>query len=531
VGIARGAAIVAGLTMASRMLGLGRTLVFSQTVGSDCLGSAYVTASQVPNLVYELVLGGALTSAMVPVLARPASRAGADPAAKAEVSQITSALLTWSVIILVPLSVLIGVAAEPIASLLNPANAHASCVRSDVVATTTRMLQVFAPQVLLYGLSVVLFGMLQAFRRFTAPSLAPIISSLVVITSFLIFVPLGRGYQLAHLPGRAQLVLSVGATLGVAVLAVVAVVPSWRLRLSLRPVLRFPPGVARRVSGLAVVGIIDFIAIDISSVVQIAWANGRGDTGAVVIFNYAWMVFAALNAVLVVSITVSAFPALAATDGEAFDRTCAGSSRAVLLMSWLGTAVMAAIAVPAAHVLAKPGQATELIWGFAGYAPGLAALSIITHLSRALLAIGRLKAAAVGLASSWLATVVFDWVLVVAVPSRLVPFALALGTSAGLTVVAVPMVIATGRICGRPAVSGIGHASLAGLAAAVAGAAAGVAVTLALPVSHKLLDVVVALVAAGGAVLAFGAVAWWLDRGDLRGILGQLRRRLSRAGG
>ena len=74
-GIARGAAIVASLTILSRILGLVRTLVFSQTVGASCLGTAYVTANQVPNLLYELILGGALTSAMVPVLARSAERA------------------------------------------------------------------------------------------------------------------------------------------------------------------------------------------------------------------------------------------------------------------------------------------------------------------------------------------------------------------------------------------------------------------------------------------------------------------------
>ncbi len=64
----------------SRILGLLRTVVFAQTVGSGCLGTAYVTANQVPNLIYELAIGGALTSAMVPVLARSAARAAADPA-------------------------------------------------------------------------------------------------------------------------------------------------------------------------------------------------------------------------------------------------------------------------------------------------------------------------------------------------------------------------------------------------------------------------------------------------------------------
>src|SRR5579859_7560947 len=147
--IARGAAVVASLTILSRILGLVRTLVFSQTVGASCLGTAYVTANQVPNLLYELILGGALTSAMVPVLARSAERAASDPADRALVSQITSALLTWSVIILVPLTLAIAAAAGPIASLLNPANAHAHCPRADMVTDTATMLQVFAPQALL----------------------------------------------------------------------------------------------------------------------------------------------------------------------------------------------------------------------------------------------------------------------------------------------------------------------------------------------------------------------------------------------
>src|ERR1700689_3407168 len=85
-GIARGAALIAGLTVLSRLMGLVRTLVFSQSIGADCLGTAYATANQVPNLIYELVLGGALTSAMVPILARSAGQAQSDAAARQRVS-------------------------------------------------------------------------------------------------------------------------------------------------------------------------------------------------------------------------------------------------------------------------------------------------------------------------------------------------------------------------------------------------------------------------------------------------------------
>jgi putative peptidoglycan lipid II flippase len=530
-GIARGAAIVAGLTLLSRVFGLIRTLVFSQTVGAGCLGSAYVTASQVPNLVYELVLGGALTSAMVPVLARSAERAAVDPAEKARVGHITSALLTWSVVILVPVSLVIGAAARPVASLLNPVNASAHCVHAQVVTTTSNMLAVFSPQIVLYGISVVLYGLLQAYRRFIGPSVGPALSSLVVIAACLAFVPLGQGRPLSELPLSAELVLSAGATLGIAALVVAGAVPTRRLHLRLRPALRFPPGVARRASGLALVGVIELIIIDVATVVSITLANGRGSTGAIVILNYASQVFNSVSAVLAISVVISAFPVLSAREGPDFDRTCAGSTRAVLLLSWLGTAVIAAIAVPAARVLARePDQVPQLIEAFALFAPGIAGAAVITNLSRVMFAIGRLKIAAAGLAGSWLVVIAADVVLAELAPARLVVAALALGNTIGQTVVAIPMLIAARRICGPDAVRGVGHATLAGLAAGAVSAGVGVAVSLAVPAGHKLIAVVVAVVAASCAVIAFGVVAYLLDRGDLKTVLARLRRILGRRG-
>jgi putative peptidoglycan lipid II flippase len=525
VGIAQGAALIAGLTILSRVVGLARTLVFSQSVGASCLGAAYVTANQVPNLIYELVLGGALTSAMVPVRARSAERAGSDPAEKARVAQISSALLTWSVIVLVPLTLAIAAAAGPIASLLTPVNADAHCVHADVVAVTGSMLEVFAPQAVLYGLSVVFCGVLQAYRRFTGPALAPAIASLVLIASYLAFVPLSRGLPLARLPLAAELVLSAGTTLGVAALVVVALVPTLRLHLRLRPTLRFPPGVARRASGLAIVGVVELAAIDLSALVAITLANGRGTTGAVVIFNYAGLVFNSVAAVLALSIVTSAFPVLSARDGPVFDQTCAGSTRAVLLVSWLGAAVIAAITVPAAHVLAsQPDQVPELIQGFALFAPGLAAMGVIANLSRVMFAIGRLKVAAAALAGSWLLVILADVVLAELAPAHLVVAALALGNTIGQTLVAIPLVIATRRIRGTAAVRGIGRAGLAGLAAGAAGAVAGVTVSLAVPTSHKLLAAGVAVLAAGCAAIAFGVVAYLLDDGDLQTVLARVRQ-------
>jgi putative peptidoglycan lipid II flippase len=524
-GIARGAAIIAGLTVVSRLLGLVRTLVFSQAVGANCLGAAYVTANQVPNLIYELVLGGVLTSAMVPVLARSAERAEYDPEDKARVSQISSALLTWSILILVPIALIIAAVAGPIASLLNPVNANANCAHADMVAVTGNMIEVFAPQVVLYGLSVVLFGLLQAYRRFAGPALAPAVASVLLIASYLVFASLDNGRPLSRVPLAAELVLSVGATLGIATLVLVAVIPTWRLHLRLRPALRFPPGVARRTAGMAMVGFVEFVASDVNAVVSIELANGRGETGAIVIFNYSWQVFSSLLGVLAMSIVISAFPVLSARDGPEFDRTCAGSTRAVLLVSWLGTAVIAAIAIPTAHVLAKqPDQVPQLIEGFALFAPGIAGIAVISNLSRVMFVIGRLKIAALAVGGSWLAVTAAQVMLAELVPARLVVAALALGFTIGQSVAAVPLVIATRRICGPAAVEGFGHGMLAGLAAGAAGAAVGVAVSLAVPISGKLAAAGLAVAAAILAIVAFLFVAYLLDRGDLKAVMARLRR-------
>jgi putative peptidoglycan lipid II flippase len=525
-GIARGAALLAGLTIVSRILGLARTLVFSQTVGATCLGTAYVTANQVPSLVYELVLAGALSSAMVPVLARSAERSAIDPAEKERVRQISSALLTWTVVLLLPFTLLIVVAAGPIADVLNPANPNAQCVHGQVVATTASMLRVFAPQAVLYGLSVVLFSVLQAHRRFAGYALAPAVNSLVLIAAYLAFAPLGKGLPLGRLPVSAELLLSVGTTLGVAAMVVVALVPTWRLRLHLRPVFRLPAGVARRAGGLVMVGMVEVVAQDAASIVTITLANGLGATGALVIYNYALQVFNTLNGVLAVSVVLSAFPVLSARDGPDFDRTCASSTRSVLLVTFLGIALTAAVTVPAAHVLAdQPGQVPQLIDGFALLAPGLVGTGVIANLGRVMLVLGRLWIAAAALAGSQVVVIGVQVLLAHLVPARLVVAALAIGNSAGLIAAAIPLFFVTRRICGAAAVDGAGRAALAGLAAAVAGGGVGAGLSLALPISHKLLAIADGAVAACCALAVFVAVAFLLDRPDVRALLPRLRRR------
>ena len=551
-GIGRAAVLIGAITVLARVVGFGRQLVFAHTVGNHCLGTAYATANQVPNIVYDIVLGGALTSAVVPVLAvaaayrtavgapgpaglagapagPPPARAGGPPWADAEASRIASALLTWTVILLVPVSILLMLVAGPLTSLL-----LAGAPRCDAAATqavSTRMLVVFAPQILLYGLAVVLYGILQAHRRFTAPALAPVISSLVVIAAYVAFVPLGAGSQnhLATLPRPAELVLSLGTTAGVAALVLTALWPALRLRLRLRPALRFPDGVARRVRGLAGVGVAALIAQDASLVAIIMLANGHGGQGALVLYNYGWQMFFVPYAVLAVPIATSAFPVLSAGDGASFDHTAASSTRAVMLVSWLGAALLAGAAVPAARLFVSgPGQARQLAIAFAVFAPGLIGYGLAANASRVLFACDRSRVAAIALVSGWLAVIVTDVLAVPAVGPRWVVPVLALGNTVGMTLAGLALLAAVRAARGPAALRGSPRAAAAGLAGALAGAAAGALVSAALPAAGFLPNAGVAALACLAATAAFGAVVVVLDGKDLRALAARARARLRR---
>jgi putative peptidoglycan lipid II flippase len=224
--IGRAAVIIGALTMLARVIGFGRQVVFAHTVQASCLGTAYTTANMVPNIIYDIVMGGALTAVVVPVLAGPA-RAGAID--RGQVRQTSGALLSWTVLLLVPVSAVVAIAARPLVSLL--LGATPGCPRSSMVTLGTRMLVIFAPQILLYGLAVVLYGILQAHRKFVAPALAPVLSSLVVIGAYFWFGVVGDGYQdiLRPVPAVAWVILAVGTTAGVAALVATPLIPVARL--------------------------------------------------------------------------------------------------------------------------------------------------------------------------------------------------------------------------------------------------------------------------------------------------------------
>ncbi|MFD0690786.1 murein biosynthesis integral membrane protein MurJ [Actinomadura fibrosa] len=516
-----GAAVVIGIiTVLSRLAGFGRTYAFSQTVTTSCLSQAYFTSTQFPSIVYEIVAGGALASMVVPVLAGPAERGDRE-----QVRRIGSALLTWIVVLMVPLSALMALASRPIMELLVGGDLR-GCARGEIVDVGGDMLAIMAPQMVMYGLAVVLYGLLQSHRRFVAPALAPLMSSLVVIAAYLVYAPLGDGYEndLAGLPLDAELTLAVGTALGGVAMAATAGVAAWRLRLRLRPTLRFPDGVARRVRRLAVAGLATVAAQQLSALLVVRLSY-EGTGGALANYQYAWAVYLLPWAILAVPVATSAFPLLSARmsagDQDRFDRITASTTRAVLLVSCAGAAVLAAVALPIAAVFnpGQPDQQDVLSRAVLAFAPGLLGYGLVAHLGRVLFACHRGRTGAIAVIAGWGVVMAADVALVLTVDRQWVVAALGLGNAIGMTVAGALLLGTLVRTRGRAAVRGVPRVLAAGVAGGAGAGAAGYAVAAALGTGGQLRTLGTGALAALAAALVFALVTFMIDGRDLRAVL------------
>jgi putative peptidoglycan lipid II flippase len=475
-GVAGAAALIAVLTVLARLAGFGRTLVFTNTVGAGTTGGTYLAANNVPNIVFEVVAGGALASLVVPMLAGGIATGDRD-----QVRRTASALLGWTLLVLTPLAVLIALFAEPIARLLLGAGDPAK------VALAARFLLVFAPQVVLYGIGIVLTGILQAHRRFAGPALAPLLSSLVVASAYLLFAGMGGAPDAGDLTTPAELVLGVGTTLGVVALTLCLLAPMRGLRLGLRPTLRFPVGAAPRVRRLAVAGVLTLAGQQLVAAVAIRLANDGAPDHAQVVYAAGLTLFLVPWAALAVPLATSAYPGLAerAEEGDeaGFARSLAPVTVLVVAASALAAAVLVAVSGPMARVFlaAGPDDAVASLRDTTiAFAPGLVGYGLVAVLTRGLYARGLWKAPTVCVVGGWLLAVVADLVLAATLPSADRALALGAGHSLGVTVAGGALLVVVARTAGAPALRGLPQAGGAALLGAVLGGAAGWGISRAL---------------------------------------------------
>ena len=523
--IAGAAGLIAVTTLMARVAGFARILVFADAVRAGGVGGVYQSVNALPNVLFEIAAGGILAAVAVPLIAH---RLGAGQRDRAE--HTASVLLTWTLLVLVPLAALLWLLAAPISGWLVDDSVLGA---ADLAAT---LLRIFAVQVPLYGLGIILTGLLQAHRRFLAAALAPLASSLVVLASYLWYGSIVEGQTApALVSDEAVAVLGWGTTLGVVVLSVPLVVPAMRTGWRWRPALRMPAEDARRVGALAGAGVMALVAQQVAVLVTMWLANHSGDSGTFPVYQYAQAVYLLPYAVLAVPVATSAFPALAARTGAGEDvtATLGRALRAVLVLTALsvGVLIAAAPAIGAFFSLldARRGDGTASTAALAAlpgtltaYAPGLVGFGLTALLTRALYVRGRPTDAGLAAALGWAVAALLPLVLVGTGqgPQATLRW-LGLSSTLGMTLSGIALVLLVRRTWGPGVTRGAGRTTGVLVVAVALAIAAGDVVTRGRPMDD-LVEAVLTGAAAGALALFVGVVA--LSVGD-REMMTQVRQR------
>lgn len=445
--VLRGAGVILLVTVFARIAGFVRYLVFGASVGAGDVGTAYSTANMLPNVLFEVVAGGVLAAVVVPLIAGlvpegdPEDHVGptttADPRqvenlraeekgrpvaeGAALADRIVSSLLTWTLLGTGVLAALVIFCATPLAQLLLAADSPGAAG----VPLGASLLRIFAFQLPLYGLSVVLAAYLQARRRFLWPAMMPLLSSVTVMLSYRVYAQLVPPVATATTIGQpAMWWLGWGTTAGVAMMALPVVIVALRSGLRLRPTLRMPANYGRRALALGGAGLGAVGAQQAVLALVMVLAMRAGGVGTLPVFQYAQALYLLPYAILVVPLVTSVFPHLSELrlvgDRSGFAKIAAISVRTVMMVSVAGASMLFA-AGPALEQffrLIDRAGATGVGSTTAGLSLGLVGFAVSTQCTRILSAALRAKDALLVGSVGWIIAGVIVLILVLPSPER-----------------------------------------------------------------------------------------------------------------
>ena len=348
--VVRSSTVMAVGTLASRGTGFLRTLVLAYALGVGSVSIAYNNANTLPNTVYDLMLGGILTSIMVPLLVNAAKR---DADGGEAYDQRTFTLTTLALFVLT-------VVATLAASLLVSLYAH------SITGPERHLMVIFAyffiPQIFFYGMSSLAGAVLNARGHFAAPMWTPVINNIVVIAVLLLFIVTGGiGASAASItPGQVQL-LGFGTTLGI-IAQTAALIPflrrvgfRWHPRFDFR---RAEVTEIRRMAG-PLFGYILTTQVAFLVVQNVAnAASNHASYDGFPAYSYAWQLFQMPYAIVGISVITALLPRMSAHASEKnYSLVKSDFSGGVRLSS--------VIVVPAALILAVLGPAlAQALFGY-----------------------------------------------------------------------------------------------------------------------------------------------------------------------
>jgi putative peptidoglycan lipid II flippase len=201
-------------TVLSRVTGLLRLAAIAAVLGvtESRLPDTYNLANTAPNIIYELILGGVLTSVFVPVFVELLEKEGREKA-----WQVASAVINVALVVLTAMATL-GILAAPLIASFYTGRVEGAeaAVQHEVL---TFLLRLFIPQIIFYGLAAITAGLLNVHKRFAAPMYTPILNNVAVIVVFILFYQAHRGVTLQTATTSQLLIIGLGTTAGVVLMA------------------------------------------------------------------------------------------------------------------------------------------------------------------------------------------------------------------------------------------------------------------------------------------------------------------------
>ena len=179
-GVVRTGALLAVATLASRATGFVSKVILLGVLGVGVVNDAYTVANTLPNIIFELLIGGVLTSVAIPLL----SRARTDPDGG---DGYTQRLMTMAIVGLLVATALAIAAAPLLIKLYLSGNRTTSDPQ-----LATQLSYLLLPQIFFYGMAALFGAILNAKERFAAAAWAPLVNNVVVI---------GIAVALTQLPG------------------------------------------------------------------------------------------------------------------------------------------------------------------------------------------------------------------------------------------------------------------------------------------------------------------------------------------
>jgi putative peptidoglycan lipid II flippase len=342
-------------TIASRVTGFVRNAILIFAIGTLYLGDAYNLANTLPNIVYNLALGGILTSVVVPLLVNAAKRD------RDRGEAYDQRIFTLGVMALGAITLVGTLAAAPITSVYATGIGNAAAYH-----LTEIFAYFFIPQIFFYGVSSLAGAILNARGSFAAPMWTPVINNIVVIVvgvAFMAVAGLNRTPQ--NISASEIWLLGIGTTLGI-VLQTAALVPSlrrvgfrWRPRRDFR---RFEISEIGRMSGwmfgYVLTTQVAFLFTTRVSNIAGARAGQHGPGAGFAAYSNAYTLFQLPYAIVGISVITALLPRMSAHAAERKYRLVSADFS-------MATRLAAVIVVPAALILAVLG--TPLAEGIFGY--------------------------------------------------------------------------------------------------------------------------------------------------------------------